>query len=66
MSSRDSSHSTQTVSDNILNEITQALEGLRYGQVTIIVQNGRVMQIDRTDRRRLSTSAESSDSVSNQ
>ncbi|RLS43073.1 MAG: DUF2292 domain-containing protein, partial [Planctomycetota bacterium] len=27
--------------------------GLQYGQVSIIVQNGRVMQIDRTDRIRL-------------
>ena len=39
---------------SILTAITQALTGLRYGQVTIIVQDGRVMQIDRTDRRRLS------------
>jgi hypothetical protein len=33
--------------------ILQALIGLRYGQVTVIVQDGRVMQIDRTDRFRL-------------
>jgi hypothetical protein len=33
--------------------ILQALVGLRYGQVTVIVQDGRVMQIDRTDRFRL-------------
>lgn len=33
--------------------ILQALTGLRYGQVTVIVQDGRVMQIDRTDRFRL-------------
>ena len=33
--------------------ILQALSGLRYGQVTVIVQDGRVMQIDRTDRYRL-------------
>ena len=41
------------LSNAILTAITQALSGLRYGQVTIIVQDGRVMQIDRTDRRRL-------------
>lgn len=35
--------------------ILQALSGLRYGQVTVIVQDGRVMQIDRTDRFRLPT-----------
>lgn len=33
--------------------ILQALSGLRYGQVTVIVQDGRVMQIERTDRFRL-------------
>ena len=37
--------------------ILQALTGLRYGQVTVIVQDGRVMQIDRTDRFRLTTDA---------
>ncbi len=37
----------------ILNAITQALSGLHYGQVTIIAQDGRVMQIDRTDRHRM-------------
>ena len=41
------------LSTAILTAITQALTGLRYGQVTIIVQDGRVMQIARTDRRRL-------------
>ena len=39
--------------ESTLTAISQALAGLRYGQVTIIVQDGRVLQIDRTDRRRL-------------
>lgn len=42
-----------TIPESTLTAITQALTGLRYGQVTIIVQDGRVLQIDRTDRRRL-------------
>ena len=42
-------------SDAQLQAILQALSGLRYGQVTVIVQDGRVMQIDRTDRFRLPT-----------
>lgn len=33
--------------------IRDALNGLRYGQVTVVVQDGRVMQIDRTERHRL-------------
>lgn len=36
-----------------LQAIVQALSGLRYGHVTVIVQDGKVMQIDRTDRVRL-------------
>lgn len=39
--------------------VAQALAGLRYGQVTIIVQDGRIVQIDRTERTRL-TALESS------
>lgn len=41
------------VSEATMQAILEALKGLRYGQVTVIVQDGRVMQIDRTDRFRL-------------
>jgi len=44
---------TESLPDATLLAIARALTGLQYGQVTIIVQNGRVMQIDRTDRIRL-------------
>jgi len=37
---------------HVLQSILQALHGLRFGQVTVIVQDGRVMQIDRTERHR--------------
>jgi len=43
---------TEPVPANVLQEILQALNGLRYGQITVIVQDGRVMQIDRTERHR--------------
>lgn len=33
--------------------IQEALRGLRFGQVTITVHDGVVVQIDRTERRRL-------------
>ena len=36
-----------------LEAICQSLEGLRYGQVTAIVREGVVVQIDRTQRTRL-------------
>lgn len=53
MSTSSPSIALQGIPESILAEIVQALVGLRFGQVTIIVQDGRVMQIDRTDRRRL-------------
>ncbi len=36
-----------------LGEIRDALRGLRYGSLTIQVQDGVVVQIDRTEKRRL-------------
>jgi hypothetical protein len=34
-------------------QIRDALRGLRFGAVTIVVQDGVVVQIDRTEKRRL-------------
>ena len=39
--------------EQAMEQIRQALTGLRYGQVTAIVQDGLVIQIERTDRKRL-------------
>jgi hypothetical protein len=36
-----------------LQQVQDALRGLRYGTVSIIVQDGVVVQIDRTEKRRL-------------
>ena len=36
-----------------LTEIREVLRGLRFGSVTIIVQDGVVVQIDRLEKRRL-------------
>jgi hypothetical protein len=33
--------------------LREALSGLRYGTVTLIVQDGIVIQIDRTEKKRL-------------
>jgi hypothetical protein len=41
--------------DAALEAIADALQALRYGQVTITVQDGRVVQIERLDRRRMKT-----------
>jgi len=39
--------------DLAIDAIRRALRGLRFGQVVIIVQDGVVVQIDRTERTRL-------------
>ena len=36
-----------------LKEIRRALEGLQFGAVNIIVQDGVIVQIDRTEKQRL-------------
>jgi hypothetical protein len=35
-----------------LTHIEEALRGLQFGQVTVIVQDGVVVQVERTERRR--------------
>jgi hypothetical protein len=39
--------------DDALTQIRELLRGLRFGSVNIIVQDGVVIQIDRTEKRRL-------------
>ncbi len=39
--------------DTVFAHVQSALEGLQFGTVTIIVQNGRVVQIDRSEKTRL-------------
>ena len=36
-----------------LTAIVEALAGLRFGQLLVVVHDGAVVQIDRTERRRL-------------
>jgi hypothetical protein len=36
-----------------LRQIEEALRGLRFGTVTIVVQDGVVIQLERTEKRRL-------------
>ncbi len=44
---------TDGVYDEAIEQIRQALTGLRFGTVSIVVQDGVVIQIERTERRRL-------------
>lgn len=44
-----------------LREIAASLRGLRFGSVSIVVQDGVIIQIDRTEKKRLRTRREVSD-----
>lgn len=43
-----------------LSQILQAIDGLKFGNVNIIIQDGVVVQIDRTEKRRLKLQAKGS------
>ena len=49
--------SRQLPTDDELREISASLRGLRYGSVSIVVQDGVIIQIDRIEKRRLRTRA---------
>ena len=54
MNSNGSSNTHQTrPTDEELKQIAGVLSGLRYGSVTIVVQDGVVVQIDRTEKHRV-------------
>jgi hypothetical protein len=39
--------------DEALAHVREALRGLEYGEISIVVQDGVVIQIERTERKRL-------------
>jgi hypothetical protein len=47
--------------DDELREISASLRGLRFGSVSIVVQDGVIIQIDRTEKKRLRTRRELSE-----
>lgn len=38
--------------ESLLREVVRALQGLQFGEVTITIRDGRVVQIDRVTRNR--------------
>lgn len=38
--------------DPVLEHVRQALSGLQYGEVSVVVQDGVVVQVERIERRR--------------
>ena len=51
--------------DQELQQVREALRGLRFGNITIVVQDGVIVQIDRTEKRRLRRSGISADASQN-
>jgi hypothetical protein len=45
--------SVDTLGDPVVAQILKTLQGLRYGVVSIVVQDGVVVQIERTEKHRL-------------
>ncbi len=44
----------QTVTDNLnLKKIAEMIKDIRYGSITVIVQDGKVIQIDKTEKIRI-------------
>lgn len=39
--------------DKVIGLIKESLEGLQYGTVTLIIQDGKVIQIDKSEKRRI-------------
>ena len=46
-------HTASTETSDLLHQILAAIQGVRYGQVQIIIQDSRVVQIDKTEKLRL-------------
>jgi hypothetical protein len=46
-------HASQTNCEAVLQQIRDALAGLKFGVVTVIVQDGVVVQLERTEKHRL-------------
>lgn len=49
-------HADAPAQSSVLERIGDALRGLRYGAVTVIVQDGVVVQVDRTEKLRFARS----------
>ncbi len=43
------------ITDAEMDQVRQSLRGLLFGSVSIVIQDGVIVQIDRTEKRRLRT-----------
>jgi hypothetical protein len=52
-SSASPSHHDESYTAHAIGKVRDALHGLRYGEVTVVVQDGVVVQVERTEKVRL-------------
>jgi hypothetical protein len=48
-----STHKKNSISDSDINKIREFLETIQYGSVTVIVQDGKVIQIEKNEKVRM-------------
>lgn len=48
-----SSNHGRDITDAEFDQVRQSLQGLLFGSVSIVIQDGVIVQIDRTEKRRL-------------
>ncbi|WP_455717086.1 YezD family protein [Anaerosporobacter sp.] len=48
-----SSHKKNNITDTDMNKIREFLETIQYGSVTVIVQDGKIIQIEKNEKVRL-------------
>ena len=53
VSSRDEEQTAHPVREFDMDHIRQAIEGIRFGEVRVIIQDGRIVQIERVEKQRL-------------
>ena len=54
-------NATRLPTEDELREVAASLRGMRFGSVTIVVQDGVIIQIDKTEKRRLRNRREASE-----
>jgi hypothetical protein len=57
MNNEDRQHPTSYLSSDVLERITQAIRGVRFGSVEVVIQDGKVVQIERKEKFRFQRSS---------
>ena len=53
MASEEGPHSAELLNGELTRILREALRSIRFGTVTLVIQDGRVIQVDRSEKFRL-------------